>query len=134
MLGDLDDASLPGLEVDHGGRGGEGVAVDQELAAVWRPERGSEVAYVVPPRAVRVHHPHAATGPRLVARMEQEGDPLVVRRKGWVIAIAEVGVGRSPVADLDRPDSRAGPLGSCAGFKENSTAVVGPLGHSTVVE
>src|SRR5207248_2973534 len=106
-------------------------ALHQEFAAVPRPERGPEVAHAMPPRAVGTHHPHAATKPCFDARMEQEDDPLVVRRKGRVIAITETGVSRSPIADLDRPQSRARPLGSRARLEENSAAVMRPLGHTT---
>src|SRR5262245_21997407 len=45
MSRDLDDTPIPGLEVEHGGRGGEGVAIDQEFAAVRRPEGGPEFAH-----------------------------------------------------------------------------------------
>ena len=79
MARDHDGALLLGLEVDHGGSGASGIAVDQEFASVRRPERGSEVARPMSSRAVGIHHPDAAPGPRLVARMEREGDPLVAR-------------------------------------------------------
>ena len=132
--GDLDDAFVLGLQVEHGGLGGQGVAVDQQFAPIRGPEGSPEVAHAMPPRAVGAHHQHAASGPRLVARMEQEGDPLVVRRKGRVIAIAEIRC-KSVARRGPRSPTIAREANRLPGRpRRESGAVMRPLGHTTAVE